>query len=99
MENGYSEVDLHKHSWHITALADGEIVLDITLSGPTYEAFKKMLAYLKGNYLRIVWKQAQEDFTSMKKLSGHGIECMVIPPSLIPAQSGNRVKTDNKTIL
>jgi len=35
-------VDMHKRSWHITALADGEIVLTISLSRPNYDAFKKL---------------------------------------------------------
>jgi hypothetical protein len=30
--------DMHKHSWHITALADGEIVLPVSQSRPNYDA-------------------------------------------------------------
>ena len=43
-------IDMHKRSWHITALADGQIVLAITLSRPNYNAFKKVLSQLKSNY-------------------------------------------------
>jgi hypothetical protein len=37
-------IDMHKRSWHITALADGEIVLTVSMSRPTYDAFKKVLS-------------------------------------------------------
>ena len=58
-------VDMHKRSWHITALADGEIVLTVSLSRPTYHAFKKVLARFKGNYVRIVYEAGPVDLTSM----------------------------------
>ena len=43
-------IDMHKRSRHITALADGEIVLAITLSRPNYAAFEKVLSQFKGNW-------------------------------------------------
>lgn len=48
-------IDIHKRSWHITALADGEIVLTVTLSKPNYDAFKKLLSQFKRNYVRIAY--------------------------------------------
>jgi transposase len=30
------------------------------------------------------------------RLIEHGVDCMITPPSLIPQESGNRVKTDRK---
>lgn len=38
-------IDMHKISWRITALVEGDIVLGITLASPTYDAFNKILTF------------------------------------------------------
>ena len=92
-------IDMHKRSWHITALAEGEIVLAITLSRPNYDAFEKVLSQFKGSYVRIVYEAGPGGFDLYDRLTADGIECIVTPPSLIPTQSGSRVKTDKKDSL
>ena len=92
-------VDMHKRSWHITALADGEIVLTVSLSRPNYDAFEKLVSHFKGNYIRIVYEAGPGGFDLYDRLTADGIECIVTPPSLIPTQSGSRVKTDKKDSL
>lgn len=92
-------IDMHKRSWHITALAEGEIVLAVTLSRPNYNAFEKLLSQFKGNYIRIVYEAGPGGFDLYDRLTADGIECIVTPPSLIPTQSGSRVKTDKKDSL
>jgi transposase len=92
-------IDIHKRSWHITALADGEIVLTMTLSRPNYTAFEKVLSQFKGNYVRIVYEAGPGGFDLYDRLTADGIECIVTPPSLVPTQSGSRVKTDKKDSL
>jgi transposase len=80
-------------------LGDGEIVLAVTLSRPTYDAFEKALSQFKGNYVRIVYEAGPGGFDLCERLTADGIECIVTPPSLIPTQSGSRVKTDKKDSL
>jgi len=92
-------VDMHKRSWHITALAEGEIVLPISLPRPNYDVFEKLLSQFKGNYVRIVYEAGPGGFDLYDRLTADGIECSVTPPSLIPTQSGSRVKTDKKDSL
>jgi transposase len=92
-------IDMHKRSWHITALADGEIVSTITLPKPNYDAFKKVLSQFRGNHVRIVYEAGPGGFDLYDRLTADGIECIVTPPSLIPTQSGSRVKTDKKDSL
>jgi transposase len=92
-------VDMHKRSWHITALATGEIVLTVSLSRPNYDAFQKILSQFKGNYVRIVCEAGPGGFELYDRLTADGIECIVTPPSLIPTQSRSRVKTDKKDSL
>ena len=92
-------IDMHKKSWRITALVEGDIVLGITLASPTYDAFEKILARFKGNNVRIVYEAGPGGFDLYDRLTDDGIKCIVTPPSLIPTESGNRVKTDKKDSL
>jgi transposase len=89
-------IDMHKISWRITALVEGDTILAITLASPSYEAFRKIISRFKGNHLRIVYEAGPGGFDLYDKLTEDGIECVVTPPSLIPTESGNKVKTDKK---
>ena len=89
-------IDMHKRFWHITALAEGDMVMSITLAMPTYDSFKKILTQFEGNYVRIVYEAGPGGFGLYDRLTDDGIECIVTPPSLIPTESGNKVKTDKK---
>ena len=89
-------IDMHKHSWRITAVVQGDIVLALTLGRPNYDAFKKILSQFKGNSVRIAYEAGPGGFDLYDKLTSDGIECIVTPPSLIPTESGSRVKTDKK---
>jgi hypothetical protein len=40
-------VDMHGRARHITAFADGETLLAVTLSKPNYNAFEKVLSQFK----------------------------------------------------
>jgi transposase len=89
-------IDMHKRSWHITALVEGTVVLGITLANPSYRSFKRILGRFKGNYVRIVYEAGPGGFDLYDQLTEEGIECIVTPPSLIPTESGSKVKTDKK---
>lgn len=71
-------------------------MLSVTLSKPDYDTFKKVLSQFKGNYVWVVYEAGPGGFGRYDKLTTDGIECIVIPPSLIPTQSGSRVKTDKE---
>ena len=89
-------IDMHKHSWHITGIVEGDTVLAVTLSEPRYDSFEKILPQFEGNHVRIVYEAGPGGFDLYDRLTADGIECIVTPPSLIPTESGNRVKTDKK---
>jgi transposase len=86
-------IDVHKRSWHATAIVEGVIVLSVS-SFPAYEAFKKLLVRFKGATIRVAYEAGPAGFELYDRLTADGIECIVTPPSLIPTESGNRVKTD-----
>ncbi len=92
-------IAMQKQSWRITALFEGNIVMALTLARPNYNSFKKILAQFKGNYLRIAYEAGPAGFNLYDRPTEDGIECIVTPPSLIPTQSGSRVKTDKKDSL
>ena len=89
-------IDMHKRSWRITALVEGDIVMALTLAKPGYDSFKKILSQFKGNHVRIAYEAGPGGFDLYDRLTVDGIECIVTPPSLIPTESGSRVKTDKK---
>lgn len=49
-------VDMHKLSWRITALVEGEIVLAVNLARPKYDSFSQLISRFEGNYVRIVYE-------------------------------------------
>jgi transposase len=89
-------IDMHKKSWRITALVEGDIVMAVTLARPNYDSFKKLLVQFLGNYVRIVYEAGPGGFDLYDRLTDDGVECIVTPPSLIPTASGSKVKTDKK---
>jgi transposase len=88
-------IDVHKLSWHVTALVEGVIVESATIK-PSYHVLKKLLAQYKGARIRIAYEAGFSGFNLYDELTADGIECIVVPPSLIPVESGNRVKTDKR---
>ena len=93
------DVDMHKQPCRITELVEGEVAFTGTLAKPNYDFFRKLLARFKGNYVRIVYEAGPGGFGLYEMLTADGIECIVTPPSLIPTESGSRVKTDKKDSL
>ena len=57
---------------------------------------EKLLAQFTGGKIRIANEAGPAGFNLYDDLTADGIECIVIPPSLLPVESGNRVKTDKR---
>jgi transposase len=87
---------MHKRSWQITALVEGDVVLGVSLGQPNYDSFRQLICRFEGNYVRVVYEAGPGGFDLYDKLTDDGIDCIVTPPSLIPTESGNKVKTDKK---
>ena len=89
-------IDVHKASWRLTAISAGEVILALTISQPSYNKLKKIITRFEGNTVRVAYEAGPSGFDLYDKLTADGIECLVVPPSLIPTESGNRVKTDKR---
>ena len=88
-------IDVHKLSWRVTVMVEGVVVKAVTIK-PSYSVLKKVLSQYKGARIRVAYEAGPAGFSLYDELTADHIECIVVPPSLIPVESGNRVKTDKK---
>jgi transposase len=88
-------VDMHKQSWRVTALVEGEVAFTGTLAKANYESFRKLLARFEGNHVRIAYEAGPGGFRLYDMLTADGIECTVTPPSLIPTENVSMVKLNH----
>jgi transposase len=88
-------VDVHKESWHVTARTEEEEVFHGGIPSQ-YHVFRKLLDHVKDCRIKIAYEAGPCGFWLYDRLTEDGIETIVVPPSLIPIESGNKVKTDKR---
>jgi len=88
-------IDLHKQRWHVTIRTVDLEVFSASIPG-TWEALQRLLARYADYQLRAVYEAGYFGFWLHDRLVAHGIHCLVTPPSLVPQEYGNRVKTDRR---
>ncbi len=88
-------IDVHKENWHVTVLVAGEELFHGQIPGE-YAALRKQLDRLLDCQIRVAYEAGPCGFGLHDRLQGDGIEVLVVPPSLIPVESGNKVKTDRR---
>ena len=93
--NVYIGIDVHKEKWHITARVEGEEVFHGSMLSE-YQCLRKFLERFKGCKVKVAYEAGPCGFGLYDKLNAEGIETIVVPPSLIPVESGNKVKTDKR---
>ena len=88
-------IDLHKRTWHVTIRT-----LDIELFSGGIEGMWENLETLLKRYsdhkLIAVYEAGYFGFWLHDKLIAYGVDCKITPPSLIPIEYGNKVKTDRR---
>ena len=88
-------IDVHKESWQVTVRAEGEEFFHGRIPGQ-YPALQKILDRFREGKIRVAYEAGPCGFGLHDQLREDGIEVIVVPPSLIPMESGNRVKTDKR---
>ena len=88
-------IDVHKDSWHVTVRTDGEEVFNGRIPA-AYHSLMKLLERFKDCQMKVAYEAGPCGFSLHDKLMEDGIDTIVVPPSLIPIESGNRVKTDKR---
>src|SRR5512135_3035123 len=88
-------IDVHKESWQVTVRAEGEELFHGRM-GSEYPILGKVLDRFEGGKIRVAYEAGPCGFGLHDQLREEGVEVMVVPPSLIPIESGNKVKTDKR---
>jgi transposase len=91
----YVGIDVHKDSWHVTARAEGEEVFNGRLPSQ-YHALRNLFDRFVGYTFEVAYEAGPCGFWLYDKLISDRITTIVVPPSLIPVESGNKVKTDKR---
>jgi transposase len=94
-EELYVGIDLHKRKWHVT-IRTLEVELFVGSIDGNYESLLGLLGRYKGHRIQSVYEAGYFGFWLHDRLWENGVECIVTPPSLVPQQYGNRVKTDRR---
>jgi transposase len=88
-------VDVHKESWHVTVRAEEEEIFHGRIHS-RYDVFQKLLDHFKDCNVKVAYEAGPCGFWLHDRLIEDGVEVIVAPPSLIPIESGNKVKTDKR---
>ena len=88
-------VDVHKRSWHVTAVSDGVVLFQGAVPS-CYEALQAILDRFEDCTVTVAYEAGLFGFGLHDHLQRDGIRCLVVPPSLIPVEIGNKVKTDKR---
>jgi transposase len=94
-ETVYVGIDVHKDSWHVTARTDGEEIFHGRLPS-NYPALQSLFKKFSECIPQVAYEAGPCGFWLYDRLTEDRIETIVVPPSLIPIESGNRVKTDKR---
>ena len=91
----YVGIDVHKESWQVTVRAEGEESFHGRIASE-YRVLRRVLDRFAGGKIKVAYEAGPCGFGLYDQLREDGVEAMVVPPSLIPIESGNRVKTDKR---
>ena len=92
----YVGLDVHKYSIKITVANDGRDKTRFLASIPNdrNRLLKKLHKLGSKGSIQCCYEASPGGYTLHRALSSADIDCRVIAPSLIPKQSGRRIKTD-----
>jgi transposase len=88
-------VDLHRFKWHVTVRSEDEEVFSGTVPGH-WKALRRLLDRYRGCSIHVAYEAGYFGFWLYDRVVAYGAECIVTPPSLLPQEYGNRVKTDRR---
>lgn len=88
-------IDLHQITWHVTIRTGDQEFFSGGIAG-RWEVLKKLLERYRQHKMSVVYEAGYFGFWLHDRLVSYGADCIVTPPSLIPQEYGNRVKTDRR---
>jgi len=94
-ERVFVGVDLHKRKWHVT-IRTVDVELFSGSLPASWPALRRLVDRYKGKQVQVVYEAGYFGFWLYDRLVEYGVDCLVTPPSLVPLEYGNRVKTDRR---
>lgn len=91
----YVGIDLHRKTWHVT-IRTQDTELFCGRIPASWDALRLLLDRYKSNPVQAVYEAGYFGYWLHDCLLEYGADCIVTPPSLIPQEIGNRVKTDRR---
>ena len=88
-------VNLHRVKWHVTVRTEDEELFSGTVPAH-WEALWRLLDRWQGCRVGVVYEAGYFGFWLYDRVVEYGADCTVTPPSLLPQEYGNRVKTDSR---
>ncbi len=88
-------IDLHRLRWHVTLRTEDAELFSGGIPG-TWEALRRLLGRYRGQEIEAVYEAGYFGFWLHDHLEEIGARCVVTPPSLLPMEYGNKVKTDRR---
>ena len=88
-------IDLHRLQWHVTIRTEDVDLFSGGIPG-NWESLRKLLDRYRGVKIQAVYEAGYFGFWLHDHLAEYGVDCVVTPPSLIPQEYGNHVKTDRR---
>jgi len=94
-ETVFVGIDLHQRTWHVTIRTVDRELFTTGIRGE-WDVLERVLRKIDSDDIRVVYEAGYFGFWLQHRLTALGVDCIVTPPSLIPQEYGNRVKTDRK---
>jgi transposase len=91
----YMGVDVHRKSWQLTVRTFDRELKRMSIP-PEWENLRQVIDSFGAQRTEVVYEAGYFGYTLHDDIMAHGSRCIVAPPSLIPQESGNRVKTDKR---
>jgi len=88
-------IDVHRLLWHVTIRMAEVEMFHGSIPG-SWEALRGILERFRGYQMQAVYEAGYFGFWLHDRLSEYGVDCVVTPPSLVPQEYGNHVKTDRR---
>ena len=88
-------IDLHLRTWHVTGVIDDTELFNRGIPGALWN-LERLLRRHKEYHIKAVYEAGYFGYWLCDELNACGVECIVTPPSLIPQEYGNKVKTDRR---
>lgn len=91
----YVGVDVHLLRWQVTVMADEREVFSGSLGG-NWRELERLLSRWERRRIVVAYEAGFSGFWLHDAIVQWGGRCIVVPPSLIPQESGSRIKTDRR---